>query len=88
MFLEFRGRRNSRGYAEEVLMRFHGRLFYETSDGERRLVAPFDFEAADPDAAERLVLEESWDHRLDSAGCRPVFVLHTADGAALAVEAG
>jgi hypothetical protein len=54
-------------------LRFAGSLFYETEDGERHRLAEFEVEAADAAAAEKLVLDEFWDRRLESASCAPVF---------------
>jgi hypothetical protein len=54
-------------------MRYFGRLFYETADGERRCLAAFDVVADNEPAAQRLVLDRHWDQRLDSTDCRPVF---------------
>jgi hypothetical protein len=62
-------------------MRFAGNLFYETDEGERHLLTEFDLEAADAATARTLILDQCWDHRLDSACFAPIIKYTVGPGA-------
>ena len=60
---------------EEVSMKFSGVLNWEDSDGRCGTIGEFrDINAPDKVEAMKIVLDEFWDHRLDSASCAPVIV--------------
>ena len=62
-------------FAKEETMLFSGVLNWRDSEGHRGVCSDFrDIEAPDKTAAERVVLDEFWDSRLDSASCIPEIV--------------
>ena len=59
----------------EDRMKYSGVLNWQDSEGHTGTIGDFrDIEAPSKDKAEQLVLDEYWDHRLDSACCAPVII--------------
>ena len=59
----------------EENMLFSGVLNWQDSEGHLGTIGEFkNIEAVDKAQAERIVLDEFWDHRLDSACCSPIIV--------------
>ncbi|MBW2672187.1 MAG: hypothetical protein JRD89_02070 [Deltaproteobacteria bacterium] len=56
-------------------MKFSGVLNWKDTEGHCGTVGDFkDIEAQSRVDAEKVVLDEFWDHRLDSACCSPVII--------------
>jgi len=56
-------------------MNYSGVLNWQDSEGQTGTIGTFkDIKAPNKTAAEVIVLDEGWDHRLDSASCSPVIV--------------
>ena len=59
----------------EESVKYSGVLNCQDSEGHISTIGDFkDVEAEDKTEAKRIVLDEFWDQRLDSASCVPVFV--------------
>jgi hypothetical protein len=60
---------------EEELVKYSGVLNWEDAEGHCGTIGDFkDIEAPSKDEAEKVVLDEFWDRRLDSACCSPVII--------------
>ena len=58
-------------------MNYSGTLNWRDSEGHTGTIGTFqDIEAPDKAKAEKIVLDEGWDHRLDSASCLPVIIFN------------
>lgn len=71
----------------EDRMKFSGVLNWQDSEGHSGTIGDFqDVEAESKVAAEKVVLDEFWDVRLDSAGCIPIIVFSEEEDTTLVVE--
>lgn len=62
------------------MKKWRGALNWRDSEGTTGNLGTFKgIEAPDKAAAEKIVLDEGWDHRLDSAGCVPDIALFEDD---------
>ena len=60
---------------EMKMKKYSGVLNWRDSEGHTGTIGDFkDIEAPDRPRAEKVILDEFWDHRLDSACCAPVIV--------------
>jgi len=56
------------------MKRYKGHLYWRDEDGKLGYISKFDERASDQKEAERKVLDNYWDDRLDAASCTPHFV--------------